>query len=283
MKFLPLVSVTIILGLLIGASKTSNAQNTFVINTTDIQTVPAKPVVAQPGTNPAPVSNGSPQSVINQRAITIIGQGQVTAPADTARLEFRLITRDVAQTPVAGLKLPSESGEEAGTLLALKPLVEALVALKVPEKDIQIRANSTETPQVIVNLSKPTKERIEQVVGKVNKAASSNQVIVQSVGAVYTVANCQPLEREARKIALSDARNQINSFAQDLGVKIGDVFSVTVFPSSSSASASSCGTKVGVPVSPFALSSETVPPYDPSVPPQVEVRSQVSVTYSIKD
>ena len=283
-KFLPIVSATIILALLFGASKTGSAEGRVVIDTIERQTVLPSTVIAQPGINPAPVSNGNPQLVVNQRVITIIGQGQVTAPADTARLEFRFIASNIAQAPIAGLKLPSDS-EEQGTQLALKPVVDALVAIKVNEKDIQIRANSIETPQVIVKLSKPTQERIEQVVAQVSKASrnSNNQVIVQSIGAAYAVNNCQPLEREARKIALGDARNQINSFAQDLGVKLGDVLSVTVFPSTGSPSASGCGTKVGVPVSPFALSSETVPPYDPSVPPQVEVRSQVSVTYGIQE
>ncbi|MGA9382070.1 MAG: hypothetical protein WBV73_25195 [Phormidium sp.] len=55
---------------------------------------------------------------------------------------------------------------------------------------------------------------------------------------------------------------------------------LTVYPIVSPASVSACGTKIAVPLSPFFNINESTPPYNPSVLSEVQVRSQVSVTYS---
>jgi uncharacterized protein YggE len=163
--------------------------------------------------------------------------------------------------------------------------VDALVAIGVPVRNIQIQTSSVESPKVLVRLDKPTRDRVQQAVTTVDRAVKTNsRLFVQSIGAVYAVNNCQPLERAARRVALRDAQNQVRSLATDLNVKVGDLLLVTVLPLSGSPAAfSTCGSKTSVSLLPFpAPVNEAAPPYNPSDPAEVQVRSQVSVTYGIK-
>ncbi|MFB2934892.1 SIMPL domain-containing protein [Aerosakkonemataceae cyanobacterium BLCC-F154] len=259
-----LVSGVVVMGLWISASKTSIAENPTNIN------------VSQ-------VTNGNtPQLLINQRAITVIGQGQVSVPADTARLEFRFASRNPLDTTARstpsltpGTVLPAED--------PLKSVIDALVAIEIPVNNIEVQTSALENPKILVKISKPTREKMQEVVKTVNLTTeTSSQLFVQGVSAEYAVNNCQPLERDARRKAIRDAETQVRSVALEMSVQLGELLLVTVYPLVSPASVSACGTKVAVPLSPFSSISQSIPPYDPSALPEVQVRSQVSVTYSIK-
>lgn len=256
-----LVSGVVAIGLWISANKTSIAEN------------PTNKI------NVSQVTNGiTPQLIINQRAITVIGQGQVITPADLARLEFRFASRnplDTTSSLTPGAVSPAEE--------PLKPVVDALLAIEVPANNIEIQTSSLENPKLFVKISTPTRERMQQVVKTVNMATEiSNQLFIQGISAEYAVNNCQPLESTARRNAIRDAQTQVQSVALEMGVQLGELLLVKVYPIVSPASVSACGTKQGIPLSPFSNLNQSIPPYDPSALPEVQVRSQISVTYAIK-
>ncbi|MFB2917991.1 MULTISPECIES: SIMPL domain-containing protein [Aerosakkonema] len=269
-KFLPgvyhtLFAVATIAALWMGAIKNSNAQSSAFS-------------ISQP-------SNGStPDSLVNRRAISVIGQGLVTAPADTARLEFRFANRAPVEPPPPATTLtPAPENPSLPEEEPLKPVVDALVGVKVPQDNITIETSSLENPKLLVKIDKPTRERVQEVVKVASSALKgSDALFIQGIGAEYAVNDCQPLERTARRIALKDAQSQVSSIALEMGVQVGELLLVTVYPIVSPASVSACGSKIAVSTSPFAGFSDSTPPYNPSAPTEVQVRSQIGVTYAIK-
>ena len=238
---------------------------------------------ATEGVKISQVGNGvAPQLTTDKRAVTVIGQGQASAPADKALLEFRLGSRESAEQP-PGVAVPAPQEEDLLIKAALKPVIDALIAIKVPAENIEIQTSSVENPKMLVRFNNPTREQMQQVVTVASNALQkSNKLFLQGIGAEYGVNDCQPLERAARRLAISDAQVEVTSVALELGVKVGEILFVTVYPSSGPPNVSACGSKAAVPTSPFSVTSESTPPYNPSVPPEVQVRSQVSVTYAIK-
>lgn len=216
---------------------------------------------------------------LERRAIAVIGQGQAIAPADTALLEFRFASRAPIEPPQPN----TTTNGSLPTEVLLKPVVDALLAIKVPAESIEIQTSSLENPKLLVTINKPTRERLQEVVKVANSALqASDSLFMQGIGAEYAVNDCQPLEKAARSAALKDAQSQVTSIASEMGVQLGSLLLVTVYPIVSPPSVSACGSKVAVPVSPLFSTGEGAPPYNPSALPQVNVQSQINVTYEIK-
>ena len=226
------------------------------------------------------------QSCEPPRSLTVVGQGQVTAPADTAVMEFRISSRE----PVGGGDTPGLSIAmlRQFTEAALKPTVDALLKAGVPQRNILIQSSSLQNPKLLVTVEKPNQERLQQIALSVDQSLRpSKQLFLQSIGAIYSVNFCDPLERAARRLAIGDAQRQITALSQDLSVPLGDLLSASTSPLNGAPSSTACGSKVGVPVSAanaFMLpaSEKSLPPYDPSELPEVQIRSQVSLTHGIK-
>lgn len=264
-----LVPAVVLIGLWISASKTSIAQNPVFVKSEEI---------ARNKINLSQATNViTPQLLINQRAITVIGQGQVTVPADIARLEFRFASRSPLDSSTQNTPGTVSPGEEV-----LKPVVDALLAIAVLADNIEIQTNALENPKLFVKILKPTRERMQEVVKTATLATETSQLFIQGISAEYAVNNCQPLEINARRNAIKDAETQVRSVALEMRVQLGELLLVTVYPIVSPASVSACGTKQAVPLSPFSNINQSIPPYDPSALPEVQVRSQVSVTYAIQ-
>ncbi|XGV96107.1 MAG: SIMPL domain-containing protein [Leptolyngbya sp. BL-A-14] len=225
------------------------------------------------------------EPMVERRSLTVIGLGQVTAPADVALLEFLFGGQMGVESTAPGLSI--ETARKAAEN-ALQPVVKALTAMGIPSRNITLRTNSLQSPKLLVRVEKPTQEGLQKTVLTVNQALKSNQsFFLQSIGAGYAVNSCQTLQRSARRLALSDAQEQLTSLAQDVKVQMGELLSVTVQPLEGSPNSTGCGSKVGVPNSPVPnlpvpiAIDETTPPYDPSAQPTVQVRSKVSVTRAI--
>ena len=241
---------------------------------------PNQLLLLQPGATPSPL-------VLTQRALTVVGQGQVTVPADRAILEFQLGNRNSLSAPeVPGVSLPSASTPSASTVTpeTLQPLVTALKEAGVKVEQIESQTNPLENPRLLVTLLKPTREQVQKVVMTVNQTVTrSQQLFLQSIGAAYSVKSCQPLEQSAQRLALTDARRQMTPLAQALRMQVGEILVVTVLPLQGAASSIGCGSKVGVSSSLLGTTDETaLPPYNAAAVPEVTVRSQISVTYGMQ-
>ncbi|NES97195.1 MAG: SIMPL domain-containing protein [Desertifilum sp. SIO1I2] len=219
----------------------------------------------------------TPQFLFNQRAMTVIGQGLAAAPADTARLEFSL-----------GLRLPPELNRDVESDPSpeefLQPVISALTESGVSRNQIQIQAVQIENPRVQVTVTRPTRESLQALIERVNQSLRQSEALfLQSIGAEYGINNCQFLERQARRAALNDAQTRARNLAADLGVNQGEVLRVTEYPLAGSPASGACGSKIGVSTSPFGPASDNLPPYNPAAPTEVQLRSQVSITYTIEE
>jgi uncharacterized protein YggE len=222
--------------------------------------------------------------VIERRSLTVVGLGQVTAPADIALLEFRFGSREALNAPESNIPGLSIEAARKNTETNLQPAVKALTEAGIPARNVSLQTSSLQSPALLVRVEKPTQEGLQKTVLMVNQALKSSQsLFLQSIGAGYAVNSCQSLQRSARRIALRDAQEQLISLAQDISVQLGELLSVTVLPLQGSSNSTGCGSKVGVPNMPVSIVIDDVtPPYNPSGPPEVQVRSQVSVTHAIK-
>ncbi|NET31251.1 MAG: SIMPL domain-containing protein [Cyanothece sp. SIO1E1] len=221
----------------------------------------------------------------DKRTMTVIGQGQAIAPADSALLEFRFASRQPFE-PLEAIPLKAPIPAEELTIEELlDPIVSALIELGVSAEDIEIQSNPLENPQILVQLEQPNRERLQEVVATANQATDNiNQLFLQSIGAEYRVEDCRVLERQSRQAALEDAESRSQDLAIDLEVEAGELLSVTEFPISGTPGAfTTCGAKVGdSPVPIFEPLETTLRPYNPSAPVEVQIKSQVSITYTIE-
>lgn len=222
-------------------------------------------------------------SVDKQNAIMVIGQGQVSMPADTARIAFVFSSNNPSESPEAGS--PSEPAQKTMPVTKefLRPIANALVTIGLPANTIELYVNSSSFPfnqgsaQVLVKLDKPTRERVQQIVTVAGTAAGNNKLFPQSVDVQYTVKDCSPVETKAYLAAMNDAQNRAKALATAMDVQVKDTPSVAEEPFGRIFSA--CNSEVNLSSFPFGGFTSS---YDPSAPAEVQVWRNVFVTYTIK-
>ena len=217
------------------------------------------------------------------RTITVLGQGQAIAPADLAQLEFLIAERTALDSLNDAVPDGPRLDRSPMRTDRLQPIIAALVAIGIPKDAIAVQPSTVDSAELSVQINKPTRQRVQQVVLTANRAAQSNQLLIQRVGAEYRLNNCQPFENAARRAALQDAQRRIQALAIAAQVKPGELLQITEFPIAGSPSAfSRCGSQVGGATNPFEQPSQSPPPYDPAAPTDVQVYSRVSLTYGLE-
>ncbi len=215
--------------------------------------------------------------------------GEATPEAGEAGMGMETSAGEVAVVP-GPVGPPSLTDED------LQPLVQALVGAGVEEDDIQTvtgpAASGVYGPGgpgvgfVEAEVAQPTREQVGEIITAVNQAATDNGLLVQQLGVGYDVADCEPLEREARQMAIEDARTQASQLAELVGVTLGDLVQVSThpfygppFPDEDDG---------GCPPSPEAANfgpggTVTTPPFDPMAEAEAEVYAQVNMAFAITD
>lgn len=221
-------------------------------------------------------------SVSKQNVIMVIGQGQVSAPADAARVAFVFSSNNPSGDSEA--ENPSQTAKAMPiTKELLRPITNALVTIGLPANTIELYVNSSSFPlsqggaQVLVKLDKPTRERVQQIVTVAGTTASNNKLFPQSVDVQYTVKDCSPLEAKAYLAAMNDAQNRAKALATAMDVQVRGTPSVAEEPFGRLFSA--CNSEVNLSSFPFGGFTSS---YDPSAPTEVRVWRNVFVTYTIK-
>lgn len=228
-------------------------------------------------------------AVGNGQTFRVIGKGRASGPADLARVEFKFSNKNSSESPPKGTTSQFEPQPVSLSKEIFKPVVDALVAIGVPADAIEVKVSesrrnalpfpfpSSETggSQVVVNLDKPTRDRVAQVVTTVNQAASkSKKLSVDSVGVQYSVKDCLALQRVAYQAAMKDAQERARAIAEATGAQLGKVPSVAepfydVFLP---------GCKSG---GSFPFGSATTP-YQANAPAEVEVSKDIFVSFPVK-
>ena len=145
------------------------------------------------------------------RGITVIGYGKSSAPAETAELQLLATQEEFGppRAPDPDATPGAEERESVGTL------VEGLQAAGVAEEEIEIVVGTViggfygpggpGIARVDVAIADPTPERIDELIDAATVGAAEENLVLNQIGVGYGVADCAPLEREARQTALADA------------------------------------------------------------------------------
>lgn len=242
-----------------------------------------------------PLSSAQAQQAAgaSTEGITVIGYGKSSAPAETAVIQIVASEQEFgAPRPPDPDAIPGEAERKA-----IRPMVDALKAAGVAENDIRVVVSlvvglyygpgGPGVTRVDVSVDNPTPDRIDELLSAAVVGAAEENLVVAQVGVGYGVADCAPLELEARRTALEDARTRAGIQADLLGVQLGAPVSTADTPVNYSEAFSAyygpfsptgvaCSPPAPVPT---AGSPISVPPYDPTDQAEVNVFAQMSVTF----
>jgi uncharacterized protein YggE len=239
--------------------------------------------------------------------LTVQGYGRATAPADSARVQFvvtqsygfypeppRVELRPVPEGEVPGEIAPAVTPETYPTPAQptplteedLEPLVEAIQAQGVSEGDIEVTIipgggyygpyGPETTARVTVTLRDMDKPGpvVEDGTAAVNE---SGTLFLQNIGVSYRVDDCDALLDEARGAAIEDARDNGEGLADALGVSRGALLAAWEY-SYDPTGYSACS-EDSYSYSPYEYEG---PPYNPAAPAEVQIVSNISLTYAIQ-
>jgi len=229
--------------------------------------------------------------------ITVLGAGQASVPAETATVILMLASDayyygEPVKGEVPAPATPSASAEEAAA-----PVIDALVAVGVPEADIELISNpfvagygpypGPTTFTLVFTLADPTSAGIAELLTAALAAASEGGLYPNMMSALYGVADCASLQREARSAAIADAREQATVQAELLGVSLGDViasrddtYGAIAYSGmyGGATQYNSCTLRSGFDPMTAIYSA---PAFDPSLEPTVTVSAYVELTFAI--
>ncbi len=184
---------------------------------------------------------------------------------------------------------------------AVGPMVEGLQAAGVAEEDIEVVVGTVigafygpggpGLARVDVAVDMPTQERIAELINAGTVGAAEENLVVALVGVGYGVADCAPLERAAREMALNDARTRAELQAELMGVQLGEAVAASDIPINYPAALDAyygALTPTQLPCSPPAPAPTSsapvsVPPFDPTDEAEVNVYAQVAVTFAMEE
>lgn len=225
-------------------------------------------------------------------SITVVGYGEASVPAETARIQLTVSGNTYGPPPVP--RPGATPGAEERESVA--PVVAALVDAGIEEDQIEVLVGPSigdwyaySGPAIAVlrfSLDSPDLARITEIVDAASVGAADEGLLIGPVGALYEVADCSPLERDAREAAITQARANVDVQAELLGVTTGNVVGSRDIPVDFSLGSIQYG---GVPpdqgCSPLvdAGPSLRLAPIDPTIEPMVTVRMQVEVSFEITE
>ncbi len=227
------------------------------------------------------------------QGITVIGYGKSTAPAETAEIQM------VASLQEFGGPRPPDPDATPGAQEreSVAAMVEGLQDVGVTEEDIGVVVGPVigafygpggpGVARVDVAVDAPTQERIVELINAGTVGAAEENLVLGLIGVGYAVADCIPLERDAREAAFNDARARAEVQAELMGVSLGEAVAASDVPINYAQSISAYygpTTPTQVPCSPPAPaptsgSPVSVPPFDPTDGAEVNVYAQVAITF----
>lgn len=163
--------------------------------------------------------------------ITVQGYGSATADADSAIVEFGFSSTGnggVTPLPYPEGDIKPEGSSEPITRETLQPVIDALVAAGVSNDDIELLSQSYYYDYYSSYATlRATVNDLAILDGAVNAAQDAandiDSVYLNSTNIVYTLQNCEALERAAAEAAVEDAGDRAGVLADVLNVSLGDV------------------------------------------------------------
>ncbi len=234
---------------------------------------------AQPASDAVLIAQDLPSNV---RSLSASGYGRVTAPVDQAAIVFSYSSNYYPEPVTDENVIASPPTVQESDL---NSVVNALAGAGISRSAISVTrdAYGLQSLRLVVQVDRPTSERINTLVELANAAATEdNKFASNSTGVVYTARDCQAAETTARQMAVEEARRQATTMASAVGVQIGDILSVSGSTNwgYSGPSLGSCPSSISDVLSYIGLYGAQN--YDPSVPLGVPVDASVSITYTLQ-
>lgn len=174
----------------------------------------------------SPTSVPSPSSPPLPRSITVPGEGRVSVRPDLADLRV-------------GISLTEKTVQAARTAgaLALQAVLGRMRTLGVKDRDIQTSIVAMtpaydygdRAPRLVgyalTNSVSVTVRDLDRVGDVIDGALTSGATTLDSIA--FRVADASSAQREARKLAVADARARAETLARAAGVEIGDVVTIS--------------------------------------------------------
>lgn len=163
--------------------------------------------------------------------ITVQGYGSATADADSAIVEFGFSSTGnggVTPLPYPEGDIRPEGSAEPITRETLQPVIDALVAAGVSNDDIELLSQSYYYDYYSSYATlRATVNDLAILDGAVNAAQDAandiSSVYLNSTNIIYTLQNCEALERAAAEAAVEDAGDRAAVLADVLDVTLGEV------------------------------------------------------------
>ncbi len=237
--------------------------------------------------------------------LTVQGFGRATTPADSARVQF-VVTQGRGfypePRPAPDGEVPGEIAPATATVTPppvieedLGALVEAIEDQGVSEDDIEVTIipgggyydpyGPVATARVTVTLRDADKvgpvveagTTAVEMLTVTSSGDASGTLFLQNIGVSYRVDDCDALLDEARGAAIEDARDNGEGLADALGVSRGALLAAWEYsydPTGYSACTEDSYS--------YGLYEYEGPPYNPAAPAEVQIVSNVSLTYAIQ-
>lgn len=248
--------------------------------------VAAHPVSAQSTVTEADVqiSQVSVPQFGDRRTITVSVNGRGSAPA--ARVQVQLLF---------GLEMMyGPNGEMLNTQIDTnrfqQVLTQKLSAIGIPATSIELISNPLGSiyggggVQAIFELPQPSKELMRQALDAANQTAEAvENVMFQSMNMRLGV-SCSALENLARTDAMSRAKQRSEGIAASMGVQLGEIISVIDSYADTQPYGSSCLSSTSMEFPAIAADGyyNAWTGYDPTLPLEVQVNNNITVTYAIR-
>ncbi|HEY9664619.1 MAG TPA: SIMPL domain-containing protein [Allocoleopsis sp.] len=214
--------------------------------------------------------------VNNQRSITVTGTGQAKVPADQAMLQMYFYT-------IAPVEYDASKPPEPVRVSDYQFIERTLTDLGVPAGDIDLYVDpaNPSSLRLQITLNQPTADRMNEMVTAINNAVSRDARLSSSgVSVAYSIDDCVAPENEARRQAMADARSRVAAFAEVAEVKVGKVLSLSEYPSWGMSYTSTCPSTANLSASAVQFGGYS---FDPTLPPEVSITTQVTASYAIED
>lgn len=269
-----------------------------------------------PSQSPIQISQLFYPSSSEQAAIKVLGQGQVSLPADVAKLEFQVSGSSAPAAPETPQTEEAEESEpeaenpdstspetpesmtpEAPTLVLGKedvaPIVNALKAAGVAQSAIEVlieEGSSSGFPfpfpgsdagaKIRVRVANPTRDRLQQIVKAANSAASKSETLsISKVNVQYITTDCGKLAQAAYTAAVQDAQKRATAIATAMGVRLSGAPSVAE-SSLYDLFVPLCTENSELPS--FLPFGDLSSAYEPDAPPQVQLRRDLFMSFPVQ-
>lgn len=225
-----------------------------------------------------PVS--TPTTIISgERSITVTGIGQASIPADQAVMQ--IFYYSIA--PIASIEYDPTRPPEPIRIEEFQFIRNALTAIGIPANNIALYAdpNSYGSVRLQVTLPQPTSDRMNEIIVAANDAViEEGRLSPGGTSVIYTVNECAGAEDQARREAVQNGRDRAVALAEVAGVTAGEILTLSEYSTWGLAYSSTCPRTADLPVSPFQIGGYG---FDPTIPPEVSVTTQVTATYAIEE